>query len=553
MSLPPPNDGGSPTQLYDYLGSLWRRCWLVALAVLATAGTTVSFSSRRPFVYEAKARVFIGPRAVVSGDIGAALEELTFSREFIASYAKLLKSRPLATRVVKLESLPYSGADLSDHIRTRIISDTRIIEVAVADGEAQRARRVANALTETFVREGVEEFGGAAGVRASVLEPALLPRQPVSPKPTQDAVLGALLGLLIGVAAASLLGYLDDTLRFRKQVDATLAPLPVLAALPRIRRGRKRLVFDRNLQSPVAEAFRSLRTSIQLSALDVPVPRVLVTSPSAEDGKTFVAANLAASLAMGGVRTVLVGTDLRRPMVHEHLRAARSPGVTEVVAGTADLAHALYQTPLSNLALLPAGKACPNPSELLGSQAMADMLDELSTQAEILVLDSPPVLAVTDAAVLATCTDGVVLVLRAGQTHLGWAQEVKATLDRVGVPILGVVLNEVKKDDVYSYYRSYRRKYAKNDVKGTRRAREEKVFSSELRPAALQRLRAVRAACSRAAGEGGHNGDDSPASNGAGGCRPASSDGNPLEALPPRHIDLRTQEMPPYPRHRGDD
>jgi tyrosine-protein kinase len=552
MTWATPNDGGNPAQLGDYLSILWRRRWVVAFAVLATAGAAFAFSSRKPPVYEARARVFIGPRAVLSGDIGAALEELTFSREFIPSYAELLKSRPLAMRVVRLEALPYSAADLSTRITTRIIPDTRIIEVAVADGQAQRAQRIANTLTETFVREGVEEFGSVGGVRASVVEPALLPKQPVSPRPTRDALLGALIGSGIGAGAASLLDHLDDTLRSRKQVESALAPLPVLAALPRIRRSRKRLVFDRDPRSPAAEAFRSLRTSIQLSALDVPIPRVLVTSPSPGEGKTLVAANLAASFAMSGVRTILIGTDLRRPVVHEHLRAARSPGVTEVVAGTADMVRALHQTPLSNLALLPAGKACPNPSELLGSQTMADMLDELSKRAEILVLDSPPVLAVTDAAVLAAHADGVVLVLRAGQSQLGWAQEVKAAFDRVGVPMLGVVLNEVKNKDIYSYYRSYQQQYAKNGSKRGRRGREEKLFPDELRPAGRQRLRSEKAARFPAA-ERGHERNGLSRSNGAGADHSASPDGKRSGEVPPSRIDLRVQEMPSPPEQRPDD
>jgi capsular exopolysaccharide synthesis family protein len=499
-------------QLRDYLSTIRRHRWLVVFAILATAGAAFAFSSRKPPVYQARARIFIGPRAVQSGDIGSALEELTFSREFIASYAELLRSRPLADRVVELDSLPYPAADLTARITTKVLADTRIIEVTVVDGEARRARRIVNTLVQTFVGEGMEELGGAAGVHASVLEPALLPSRPVRPRPPRDAVLGGLLGLAIGTGTAFVLEHLDDTLRSRAQVEAALGPLPVLAALPRTPGSRKRrLVFDRDPRSPAAEAFRSLRTGIRLSALDAPVPRVLVTSPSPGDGKTHVAANLAASLALSGVRTILVGTDLRRPMIHHYLNVGRSPGVTDVVAG-AEIEQALHECPLANLRLLPAGKACPNPSELLGSQQMADFLDDVSRRAELVVLDAPPALAVTDAAVLGAHADGVVLVLRAGRTKLRWAQETKAIFERAGLPILGVVVNDVDQTDLYYYYRSYHRTYAKNGSKRAHRRKEKLVFD-ELRPA--ERRRPQQAA--RSQGNG------------------------------PRRIDLRGQEMPPSP------
>jgi receptor protein-tyrosine kinase len=518
------NNGGPTMQLRDYLSTIRRRRWLVVFAVVATAGAAFVFSSRKAPAYEARARIFIGPRAAVSNDIGAALEELTFSREFIASYAELLKSRPLAQRVVILEGLPYDASELASRVTTKVIADTRIIEVSVVDGQGGLARRIANTLVETFVREGVDELGGAGGVRASVLEPALLPQRPVSPKPVRDAVLGALLGLTIGGGAAFLRDHLDDTLRSREQVEAALAPLPVLAALPRIRRSRKRrLVFDRNPRSPAAEAFRTLRTSIQLSAIDAPVPRVLVTSPSAGDGKTLVAANLAASLAMGGARTVLVGTDLRRPVAHHYLGATRSPGISEVVAGGEEIGQVLQQTPIANLLFLPPGNSCPNPSELLGSQRMADALGEVSSRAEIMVLDAPPALAVTDSALLASHADGVLLVLRAGRTQLRWALETKAIFERVGVPVLGVVLNEVDQNDLYYYYRSYQRTYARNVRRG--RHVTEKVFCDDFRPARGRRLPAER----------------------AGSVHTVPSSTNGSEQAPPQYIDLAAQELPSSP------
>lgn len=478
-------------QLRDYLRIASRRRWLIALAMLATAGAAYTFSSRMPPTYEAKARIFIGPRAIMSGDLGSALEELTFSREFIASYAELLRSRPLAERVVDKEDLPFSPAELTGRVTTKIIADTRIIEVAVTDSQAHRARRTANALVETFVEEGVEQLGGAGGARAKVLEPALLPGRPVSPKPVRDGLIGAALGLALGVGTAFLLETLDSTLRSREDVEAALAPLPVLAAVPGLkRRRRRRLVFDKDPRSPAAEAFRTLRTNVRFSANGKPIRRVLVTSPYADDGKTMVAANLAASFAMGGFDTVLVESDLRRPLAHDYLRASTSPGIAEVATERSGILDALHQSQVPNLSVLPAGGVVPNPSELLGSDRMAGVLQDCESRADVLVLDTPPALAVTDAIVLAPHVDGVVLVIRAGRTRPEWAQEARATFERIGVRVIGVVLNDADLGDSY-YYRHYYRRYTERRGRDgrriRRRARGKHAYSFEFEPSRPER------------------------------------------------------------------
>ena len=253
-------------ELRDYLRIIWRRRWLIALTIAVAAGSALWFSTQQAPTYVAKAKVFIGPRSVGQGDVGAALEELTFSREFIASYAELLKSRPLAERVVEKEGLPFAPSDLVDRTETRIVPDTRIIEISISDNDAGRAERTANALVDVFVSEDIQEFGGRAGVQATPFEPALRPTTPVSPKPLRDGLLGAALGLALGVGASFLVQQLDTTLRSREDVELALSPLPVLAALPaQVGMGGKRqriLFFQKDPKSPAAEVLRILRTNV---------------------------------------------------------------------------------------------------------------------------------------------------------------------------------------------------------------------------------------------------------------------------------------------------
>jgi capsular exopolysaccharide synthesis family protein len=443
--------------LRDYLRIVWRRRWLIALAVAVAAGSALGFSTRRAPVYVAKAKVFIGPRTITPGNVSGALEELTFSREFMASYVELMKSRPLAERVVEKASLPFTPTQLIDHIETRLVTDTRIIEVSVSDNDAGRAERTANTLVETFVTEDIEDFGGGAGVEATVLEPALRPTVPVSPKPLRDGLLGAALGLALGIGAAFLIEQLDTRLRSREDVERTMAPLPVLAAIPTESanlRGRK-LFLQQDPKSPNAEALRILRTNVQFFGVESPMLRVLVTSPYAEEGKTTVAVNLAASLADAGVKTLLIEADLRRPVAHTYFDTDLSPGISEILRDGLVPAKAIRHPGSGDLFVLTAGTVPPNPSELLGTQRMHDLLEESGNRFQAVIIDTPPALAVADATVIARQVDGIILVIRAGQTHRVQARETKALFERMGARVLGVVLNDVNTADAYLYYRYY--------------------------------------------------------------------------------------------------
>jgi capsular exopolysaccharide synthesis family protein len=188
---------------------------------------------------------------------------------------------------------------------------------------------------------------------------------------------------------------------------------------------------------------------------------VLVTSPHGKDGKTTVAVNLAASLAASGLRTVLVEADLRRPCASTCFELPPAPGLSDVLVGRNELSEAIRATGVANLLLVPAGTVPPNPSELLGSKVMVSVLDELAAEGTVVILDSPPALVVTDAAVLAAQMDGIVLVVRAGRTHRDGAREVKRLFERIGAPMLGVVINCASRGDAYGYPHRYYR-YLRN-------------------------------------------------------------------------------------------
>jgi capsular exopolysaccharide synthesis family protein len=214
------------------------------------------------------------------------------------------------------------------------------------------------------------------------------------------------------------------------------------------------LVTLTNPRAPVSEAYRTLRTNLEFSSLDKPLKTMVVTSPGPEEGKSTTLANLAVTLAQAEKQVILVDCDLRRPSQHQIFGVSNDVGLTTMMVDEEAMKDPpLLDTGVSGLRLLPSGPLPPNPSELVGSRRMAEIISGLSGQADMVLFDAPPVVAVTDAAVLASRVDGVLLVIRAGGTKRDHAQKAKALLDKVSAHLVGVVLTNVKMDT--SYYRYY--------------------------------------------------------------------------------------------------
>jgi succinoglycan biosynthesis transport protein ExoP len=300
---------------------------------------------------------------------------------------------------------------------------------------------------------------------------------PIRPRKMMNTALAGAVGGLLAVGVAFLVEYLDDTIKTPEDVSHALG-LDTLGVIGKLAKGTEELVAVARPLSPVSEAFRVLRTNIRFSSVDKPIRTLLVTSAGPTEGKSTTAANLAAVMAQAGLKAIVVDADLRRPRLHQVFGVHPRGGLTgSLLEGTMD--GRLQPSQVEGLAVLPAGERPPNPSELLGSRRLRELLGLLTQHVDVVVIDSPPVLPVTDAAVLAQNVDGVLLVIDAGETRRGIAQHAVESLRQVGANVIGAVLNRVSagKGGYYHYYHEY---YGDGGEK--RKRREHRKQETPTRP-----------------------------------------------------------------------
>ncbi|MBL6983195.1 MAG: polysaccharide biosynthesis tyrosine autokinase [Anaerolineales bacterium] len=289
-------------------------------------------------------------------------------------------------------------------------------------------------------------------------EPADPPEEPIRPRVLMNVALASVVGGMLAVGGVFLIEALDDTLRDPDEINRIL-DLPVLGMIRKMEHGDAPITIAQP-RAPASEDFRSLRTNIQFASVDYPITTILVTSPSPGDGKTTVAVNLAVVLAQGGRKASLIDTDLRRPRIHHHIRISNRWGLTSLFMNDdIKLDTVLRNNKSTNLSVITAGILPPNPAELLGSEKMFQTISEIKNQSDVSVLDSPPLIAVTDAAVLSQHVDGVIVVISAGKTRVEVALHAVKQLRRVGANILGVVLN-IMDDRKSSYHYKYESEYS---------------------------------------------------------------------------------------------
>jgi tyrosine-protein kinase len=298
-----------------------------------------------------------------------------------------------------------------------------------------------------------------------IITPAKLPTTPSYPKPIEFGVIAGFLGLAIGIAIILFLEYFDDRVRTKSELEVILNGIPTLGSIPVLEDWKEAksavLITLDEPHSSAAEAYRSLRTAIQFVSLDHPTPIIQFTSPNASDGKTTTLANVAVTLSQAGLRVVVVCCDLRRPRVHEFFGLQNGIGFTSVLLGQASLVDVIQDVPnCPGLHVLASGPKPPNPSELLASAKTRILMESLAELSDIILVDTPPLLPVTDPTIISGMVDAVVLVLSMKTSTRAGISAAIDTLAGVNAPLVGVALNRVPNSDTYSYYRYGYRKPA---------------------------------------------------------------------------------------------
>jgi non-specific protein-tyrosine kinase len=286
-------------------------------------------------------------------------------------------------------------------------------------------------------------------------EYARAPQVPISPRVTTNTILATAVGLLLAVSLIFVIDYLDDTLKNPEdiEIETGLNPLGVIKRT-KVKKPADALVVALDPRSPAAEAYRQVRTNIQFIGVNQKFKSILITSPNVGDGKSTIATNLAAALAQSGKRVILVDADMRRPTLHNILEVTDKKGLSDLIVRGREDNSFIKGTLIHNLLLLPAGRIPPNPAELLGSERMKQIVAWLEEQADHVIFDSPPILAVTDAAILSTLVDTTLVVVSASQTRLPAFIEAIKKLQSLESNIAGVLLNKVnpKRNNGYYYY-----------------------------------------------------------------------------------------------------
>jgi capsular exopolysaccharide synthesis family protein len=435
---------------------LLRDQWISVLVVtvLAVAGGALLTWRQTP-LYAARTTLFVSTWTDES-DASKAYQASLLSQQKVKSYTELLHDHRLMQRVVDRLHLHMTADQVAAEVTGEAVPDTVLIALTATDPSPEQAARIADAAAAELVElvPTLESLpnGQKSAVRLAGVSPAEIPKAPVSPKPVRNLALALAIGLLLGAALAAARHSLDTSVKSLEEIEETSGE-PALGSVPYDASvNRAPIIGGQQTHGHRAEAYRKIRTSLQFVDVDRTHKVLLVTSSVPAEGKSVTACNLALSLAEAGRRVLLIDADLRRPRAGRYLGLPSGAGLTSVLLNKSTHEAAVQSWGLTPFWVLATGAIPPNPSEMLGSQHMHKLLDELRAEYDVIIVDAPPVLPVADALAIAPACDGAILVVRYGKTRRDQLAQTTAALRKAEVDVLGTVLNRAPRRGRQSYY-----------------------------------------------------------------------------------------------------
>lgn len=473
-------------ELADYL-NIVRKYWIsVAAVVFAGVALAALVSILATPTFTASTSIFL---TVQSGSTAGELNQgSTYAENQVRSYAQVVTKPIVLQPVIDRLGLETTPELLAEQVTATVPTNTAIVEIAVVGRDPEVTAELTNEIGRQVVTI-VDELspsgaGGSKTVQARVVAPASVPTEWTSPRVMMNLALGTLVGLLLGVGQA-IVGDRLDTRVVTEEDIAQLSDSSVIGTIGFDPDAQEHpLIFQADPHSLRAEAYRRLRTNLQFLALGNRSRSVVITSSIEGEGKSTTAINTASTLADAGQSVLLIDADLRRPKVADYLNLEGAVGLTTVIIGQAQLSDVVQPFGNGNLHVLPAGQIPPNPSELLGSEAMKSLLDEAADRYDMVVLDSPPLLPVTDSAILSAVTGGALVVVGSGSVRRPQLAGALDSLDAVGGNVLGLVLNKLRAEDA-GHYRYHQYYYHREDQASTMQVnRDVKRTSARAEPIA---------------------------------------------------------------------
>lgn len=431
-------------ELREVLSALRVAWWLVALGIVVGGLAALAVSFVTTPVYTSQMQLFVSTTdSATSSDVYAGGQ---FSQQRVTSYARLLTGHDLLARVINQLHLHTTPASLVKNVTADPVTETVLLNVSVTDPSPQQAQKIAGAIASQFtgmVTELETPDGQALSpVKVTLVEAPDLPTRPSEPQTIRNIAIGLIAGALAGSGVAIARARMDASVHDAEEAE-TLASAPVIGTILRDDALVKNHVVDRAGNNRTAEDYRRLRTNLQFLNVDSPPKIIMISSAVPAEGKTTVTINLAVALTELGRSVTVVEADLRRPRVTRYLGLVDGVGLTNVLAGVAEVEDVVQFYGPSKMPVIAAGPTPPNPGELLASTHMATLLRKLAETNEFVLVDAPPLLPVADSSGLAASTDGVLLSVRYGSTRKDQVEQAAASVARVGAKVLGVVLNIV--------------------------------------------------------------------------------------------------------------